>query len=587
MNIIYVHAITFLVCLTSTSQATTVYSKFQERIARGRTDAFWVPELRLCDFATLKGLPCDEDMMIPMSSFTEKLHALLTEAAMSAHLQSFDYLMSIAKSESEIEAEFGHNTPSHAHVAFEISRIVDRTSQYAWKVFSGQDLFKLMSSHEYIRNELASIAIDALLRVPVNPGDELALGTAVGLAQFARDQSEWILTMHADDFEQRNLASYLDADFDENLHISAKGLANDELADILDGARQILASTAADEVLVFVGNSASYFYHALKTERPNSFLVPFSGGWYPLDFGTWSLKLADKFDSVMLDPIRELALALNSAIVLVDITIHGRSVVSFDKLLRRRNCDHCRTELLQISSSPGVLPKSNPKDIYVRAMIMVELDGFLVGSYVRLVPSFQHKLWAASSPALVRVYENRPVAAQAIQSIEEYVNRRGLAVESDKAPLINLVEYYDTKFSYGKGGEEMWQSHVTLPLSHWIRHVVKSMRGVRPHDFAVLASRTQYNFETVGSLVHLAIRLEYLIVPTLESYIDEMDFGRWAAELLFHATYNQFLRDQLVPSLMDLIERVSLDSQQKLVIATAIGLWEFGAQFPNIVKSHF
>ena len=188
------------------------------------------------------------------------------------------------------------------------------------------------------------------------------------------------------------------------------------------GSKEILSATNEDEILVFIGNSPSYFYHSLKHVRPHVFQLPMSGLYYldTIDGHIDEMRETQpngvkKYESVYLDPIRNLARLGNRKVVLIDWSYTGRAMDVFHAFLGIPEA-----EGLQIIS-PDSLIKGifNPLHLHIRKFILSECEGkFANQGYVRLCPGFCSHLWDTSGINLVSEYiESHPNVARNIAMI--------------------------------------------------------------------------------------------------------------------------------------------------------------------------
>ena len=249
---------------------------------------------------------------------------------------------------------------------------------------------------------------------------------------------------------------------------------------IRDGAEQIVANTTSDEILVFTGNTASYFYHAVKHAR-HSFLVPSSNLYYinePGDFLEYHRVHSEyqRYSEVFLDPIRQEATQENKKIVLIDYSLTGRTVDAFNAMLGLEE----QTEFIHLAPEHQ-FPLSiwSPRHTKTRKVVVVgrSLLSLANGAYLRLCPSFSSKEWGQSSHHLMPQFESSEQVAKNIALIPAVEPRTDSLHEVEETNLVDL-NLLTVRFSRGEDGgaiQRQWQSGLKHDLSFFIDRAEKEL----------------------------------------------------------------------------------------------------------------
>jgi hypothetical protein len=194
------------------------------------------------------------------------------------------------------------------------------------------------------------------------------------------------------------------------------------LDNIRIGAEGIVRASTDEDILVFIGNSASYFYHAVKSVR-RSFLVPSSNLHYtsePREYLEYKAEHYDLYSSVFLEPIRSEARSHGRNIVLVDYSVRGRSVDVFNAILGME----AQTEFIHLAADHQFpLNARSPKHTKTRTVVVLPASVMALadGVYRRLSPSFGKEKWGESSPELLTTYEQIEAVAADIARIPPVV----------------------------------------------------------------------------------------------------------------------------------------------------------------------
>lgn len=197
-----------------------------------------------------------------------------------------------------------------------------------------------------------------------------------------------------------------------------KPLDDEALAAIKIGKQEILRSTSDKDLLVFLGNSASYFYHAVSKER-DSYLIPISGRYRVFGRDSPDKKMIKRFVNVYLSPIVKKALGEDKRIVIVDHSHTGQSIENF-VLLWMEYSSPCYISFLNLLTQTqrrvGVIDPRYTQLLGKVTMPDIAIHLFNDG-YVRLTPHHQHWKWGESSPSLLENYEQNSEVLKAIELI--------------------------------------------------------------------------------------------------------------------------------------------------------------------------
>jgi hypothetical protein len=197
---------------------------------------------------------------------------------------------------------------------------------------------------------------------------------------------------------------------------------DDEALDAIRTVKEAIlkASSPTSDVIVFIGNSGSYFYHAIKKQR-DAYLVPISGRYLTRPENMPSKEARTTFQQVFLLPIIKRAFYGQKNIILVDHSQSGQSVDSFNEMLQSL-CLKCRTEFINI------IPQQKAMAGTIRAPYTVQTIGHIYlpyymsaqlfnDGYVRLSPQFPHGKWHEATASMMREYEEQPRVRAAIAQI--------------------------------------------------------------------------------------------------------------------------------------------------------------------------
>jgi hypothetical protein len=194
------------------------------------------------------------------------------------------------------------------------------------------------------------------------------------------------------------------------------------LNNIRIGAEGIVRASTDEDILVFIGNSASYFYHAVKNVR-RSILVPSSNLYYlsePRDYLEYKAEHYDLYSSVFLEPIRSEASTRGRNIVLVDYSFTGRTIDVFNALLGMAE----QTEFIHlVANHQFPLEARSPEHTRTRSVVVLpsSVISLINGVYRRLCPSLGKEQWGESSPDLLSKYEQIEAVAADIARIPPVV----------------------------------------------------------------------------------------------------------------------------------------------------------------------
>jgi hypothetical protein len=188
------------------------------------------------------------------------------------------------------------------------------------------------------------------------------------------------------------------------------------------GKQQILAATSEKDLLVFLGNSASYFYHAVSEQRV-SYRIPISGR-YVID--ALDRKERNRFEEVFISPIVNEALKDDRKIILIDHSHTGQSVDSFNSLLRNY-CHECRASFINLVTHTQVKDALSSKKPWIHPPKTIALHSYVVlpdvavklfnDGYVRLSPHHPHWKWEKSTSTLLQEYQKQPKVLEAIEKL--------------------------------------------------------------------------------------------------------------------------------------------------------------------------
>ena len=200
-------------------------------------------------------------------------------------------------------------------------------------------------------------------------------------------------------------------------------LTNDAKSAISYGARKIIAHTSLNEMLLFLGNSASYFYYAVrKTGKREAHLIPVSGR-YTLD--EEDKRYSDShFIETYVTPVVTRALTENRVIVLIDHTHSGITVDNFVSVLDSRCNGRCKLALINLVAEAQVLGHSirPPRKVGTRYEVVLPNVGVELFNehFFRLTPHHPRSKWHLSNPNLITEHQSKdPRRKETIRDIEE------------------------------------------------------------------------------------------------------------------------------------------------------------------------
>jgi hypothetical protein len=217
------------------------------------------------------------------------------------------------------------------------------------------------------------------------------------------------------------------------------------------GADKIVDFTDSKDVLVFLGNSASYFYHGVRAigklnsgKKRDSFLVPISGaselsvsvdhkrsisGELTIWSKIWSIWRVRKFRNTFIDPIVEQS--LGKRIVLIDFSWTGKGVENLHKIFQDAvAASHNKPEIVFLNLTTKeqhyFRERKLPNNIEtIREVILKEhCLPLFNGKYQRLVPDYKFGKWLEDyGNILAEFHATNPDVPSEIQKIQEDVRK--------------------------------------------------------------------------------------------------------------------------------------------------------------------
>jgi hypothetical protein len=304
----------------------------------------------------------------------------------------------------------------------------------------------LSASNAFVVNGLASMMIDKLLSIPCGDRCE-QFGRWMDMHLFD-DNIDWLFVYHIHDIKRlikyiphnkviTAATALLRTDFNR-----AERSTEDIFPTVVSVSKQILHATSNDELLVFVGNSPSYFYHLVREFR-DCVALPFSTSRFNLanfNFDRDTFPGLDHFVEVLLRPIFD----KKKPIVLIDMSVSGRTINILNRLMKSR-CRECKIQYLQLfieNSTVFSLPQS-PREVDTRAIIFIPeiCSNFSYNLFHRLMPKLSREHWSKASQGLMHAYKAQPEQAAVIAHIEAlaYSAEMRTPLPSERpSPVINL-----------------------------------------------------------------------------------------------------------------------------------------------------
>lgn len=184
------------------------------------------------------------------------------------------------------------------------------------------------------------------------------------------------------------------------------------------GQREILENTRKNDLLVFLGNPASYFYHAVASQR-DAHLVPiFATAWFDTD----RILAEDRatFENVFLAPIVK-ATESRRNIVIIGHSIDGSESASntFISVLRQF-CPRCKLSYLNLITEFQLgLSTENQKGL--KKLTKIVLPGIAIRlfnrDFVELCPEFPPSQWHTATTIMLNTFERQPEVYETISRI--------------------------------------------------------------------------------------------------------------------------------------------------------------------------
>jgi hypothetical protein len=171
-----------------------------------------------------------------------------------------------------------------------LARLLANSRDNIWRIYAGGDLLRLWSScGRFFPHRMRLIPFQIVLRIPITEGEEMSLSKVIGFDEFAKSDPEWVVTAHVTEFDNRGRLLEFLGDFDDSPD-NGRNVEEKHLVEILKTGGKIIGYTDPEEIIVFIDNSASYYYHAVKSMRQNSLSIPFSGGQNVHDIDEYLVK---------------------------------------------------------------------------------------------------------------------------------------------------------------------------------------------------------------------------------------------------------------------------------------------------------